>query len=128
MIKILIAGCGGFFGAAARYSVSLAIGKAGTFHGFPLATLAVNLLGAFFIGFFSQFFALHFPQKDKLLLFLTTGVMGGFTTFSTFSLETVNLFQQGKAVFACANILLSVALCLLGVLAGKALANALPQP
>lgn len=126
MDKIILVGCGGFVGAAGRYGVSLLLDKRGMLVGFPLATLAVNLIGAFLIGFFTQLFANNFPQREKLKLFLTTGIMGGFTTFSTFSLETMNLFQQGKALAACVNVVLSVGLCLAGVFFGKLLADSLP--
>ena len=79
----------------------------------------VNLAGAFLIGFLSELLARACPDRNRLRLFLTTGVMGGFTTFSTFSLETVNLFQAGRPWMAAANVLLSVVFCLAGAAAGK---------
>ena len=69
--------------------------------------------------FLSELLARVCPDRNRLRLFLTTGVMGGFTTFSTFSLETVNLFQAGRPWLAAANVLLSVVFCLAGAAAGK---------
>lgn len=118
MGNLLAVGCGGFLGASARYLVSLAAGRLDT-RGFPLGTFAVNLAGAFLIGFLSELLARVCPDRNRLRLFLTTGVMGGFTTFSTFSLETANLFQAGRPWLAAANVLLSVVFCLAGAAAGK---------
>ncbi len=123
MGSVLAVGCGGFIGASLRYLCALGIEKLYTGQ-LPVATFVINLLGSFFIGFLSQWMALFYPNHKVLRLFMTTGMLGGFTTFSTFSLETADLFQKGNAGIACLNIAASAICCVLGVLAGRALANA----
>ena len=119
MQGLLLVGAGGTLGAMGRYGISQLPWKGA----FPLWTLCVNFLGAVAIGLLSGLFA------GKLLgergkLFWQTGVCGGFTTFSTFSLEAVELFQQGRPALAGLYVLLSVALCVGGVLLGQALSRA----
>lgn len=114
MIRFLIVGLGGALGAAARYAVSLIPSKAQ----FPVSTLAVNLLGAVLIGAVVGF-ASQYSVSNRWELFLKTGFCGGFTTFSTFSLEAFSLFEKGNHGMAAAYIVLSVALCLLGVFIGQ---------
>ncbi len=122
MSSILVVGCGGFIGASLRYLCTAGIAK--LYSGqLPIATFAVNLLGSFLIGFLSQWFALFYPEHKILRLFMTTGILGGFTTFSTFSLETADLFQIGSTGIAFLNITTSAACCILGAFAGRALAN-----
>ena len=116
----LFVALGGALGAAGRYGLSLLPWK-GTF---PLLTLLTNFLGAVAIGFLSGLFSQRLlGERGKL--FWQTGVCGGFTTFSTFSLEAVTLFQNGKYLLGGAYILASVALCVAGVLLGQALAQML---
>jgi CrcB protein len=114
---------GGAIGSMARYGVSgvIAVLTGGTF---PYGTLVVNVTGAILIGFFatlsgpdSPFFI---PASGRL--FMMTGICGGYTTFSTFSLETVNLMREGEWIAALANAAFSVILCLAAVLIGHAAA------
>lgn len=118
MISILLVAAGGALGAVARYGISLLPWK-GTF---PLLTLLTNFVGAIAIGFISGLFS----QKllgSKGKLFWQTGVCGGFTTFSTFSLETMQLLEKGNYLLGGAYALTSVILCLVGVTLGQLLAK-----
>lgn len=85
---------------------------------FPFLTLITNLLGALLIGFIVGLSDNLFISK-KFLLFLKTGVCGGFTTFSTFSLEAVQLFQRGEPFLGTIYAILSVILCLSGIILGE---------
>ena len=122
MLKILVVGSGGFIGAASRYVLAIFINKLYSGN-FPTSTLIINVLGSFLIGFLTQLFAGNYPDNKNMMIFLTTGVLGGFTTFSTFSLETINLFQNGNTLQAALNMFLSIVFCLTGTFLGKLLAN-----
>lgn len=104
MIYLLV-GCGGVIGALLRYGVSAA-----TVHlwsgGFPIATLFVNCLGCFLLPFLTG--KLTSRVTVPIQKAITTGVVGSFTTFSTFSVETITLLQQGKIEAAICYILLSI--------------------
>lgn len=108
---------GGAAGAVGRYLMGMAPFLPKT--DFPLSTLLINLIGAFAIGLIAQLAVQRGMQNADLTLFLKVGVCGGFTTFSTFSLETVNLLSSGKTALGLLYIGLSVLLCLMGVLAGQ---------
>jgi len=118
------------FGAAAggvlRYAVALWFGNRIS-PGFPWGTLFINITGSAFIGFFSTLSGpegrLLVPPQARLLVM--TGVCGGYTTFSTFSLETLRLMQDREYGAAAVNAAGSVLLCLLGVWLGHTLAAAL---
>ena len=118
MINLLIVAAGGALGAAGRYAVGLLPVKSE----FPLLSLLVNAAGAVIIGFLAGLFA-RGGLTDRRLLFWKTGVCGGFTTFSAFSLEAVQLFEKGRHLAGSLYILLSLLLCLAGVLAGQALSR-----
>lgn len=96
---------------------------------FPVGTLAVNVSGCFVIGLFN---GLTSPEGVIFTSSLTRqvvmiGVLGGFTTFSSFSLQTLNLLSDGEWLRGCMNMLLSLALCMLGVWLGQSLAAVLNQ-
>lgn len=119
---ILLAGAGGFIGSALRYSVTLIMNGRFTY-GFPFATLTVNVLGSFIIGVLigisiNKGAGHDFFLTDPWKVFLATGICGGFTTFSAFSIETFKLFEQGAPTVAVIYIALSVILGLMGVTAG----------
>lgn len=119
MTAVLCVGLGGFVGAVLRYGMGLV-----PFDGaFPWATFLVNLLGAVLIGALAEVAGRTDALSAEALLFLKTGVCGGFTTFSTFSLETVELLEGGQLALGAAYAGASLACCLAGVLLGKALAR-----
>ncbi len=122
MLNAIVVGCGGFIGAASRYLLSLLINRY-NLNTFPVSTLIINIFGSFLIGLLVEILAVQNSNNKKLLLFLTTGILGGFTTFSTFSLETINLYQNGNTFLAILNIVLSIVFCLAGAVLGKALAR-----
>ena len=117
MYKILLVGFGGFLGAVSRFGLAHLIRQYFA-HPFPLATFTVNFLGCLGIGLLFEIFKNHelFPT---LALFIVVGFLGSFTTFSTFSFETVELARRQYLLLASANIIGSVVLCLSGVLVGE---------
>ena len=122
MIKILLAGAGGFVGSVLRYSVSGFVQDFSRSINFPYGTLAVNLIGCFAIGFLSQLAETRgvFAAETRTLVFV--GVLGGFTTFSAFGNETINLWREGESGLALLNIAAHVVLCLGAVWLSRALA------
>ncbi len=123
MQKALLVGAGGFLGSVARYLVT---GLAQSWFGslFPWGTATVNLLGSFLAGFIVTLGVETFPMSGNARLFLVVGVLGGFTTFSSFGYETVRLFQSGSyglgALNAALNIILGLVAVVLGVAAARA--------
>jgi CrcB protein len=118
MLNAIVVGFGGFIGATSRYLLSMYINGINLTK-FPISTLIINIAGSFLIGLLTQMLTALCPDNKRLQLFLTTGILGGFTTFSTFSLETVNLYQSGLILYAIANVALSIIFCLSGVVLGK---------
>lgn len=116
MANVVYVALGGAVGAVGRYLVSLLPAKTV----FPIGTLAVNFAGALLIGAVVGVAEDNPALPPGALLFWKTGVCGGFTTFSTFSLEAVQLVEQGHAALGVCYVALSVALCLLGVVLGRA--------
>ena len=113
MTGFLCVGAGGAAGAMLRYAISLLPYKGA----FPVLTLITNILGALAIGAIAGAAARR-GLSAELVLFLKTGVCGGFTTFSTFSLETYELLNQGQYGTALLYMAASLVLCLVGVAAG----------
>ena len=105
---LLLVGAGSCLGGMSRYLISLFMKEVGT--GFPWGTLAVNLAGCFFIGFFHTLSQRYLALPAHFTLFLTTGFCGGFTTFSTFSKEGLALLQAGNLSGFAAYVLVSVVL------------------
>lgn len=120
-VLALIVGCGGFIGASTRYLVSAFCTKHFK-NPIPYGTLVVNVTGAILIGFVVQL-SLANVVSPKVKLFITTGIFGGLTTFSTFSLESMNLFTSGKVEMGIINVVLNLFLSLIGVMIGQAIAK-----
>ena len=120
-MNILAVGLGGALGAVCRYLLGQVIPKLGS--GFPIATFAVNLIGCFAIGLVVGLAGKHSNIDPRVILFLQTGICGGFTTFSTFSLESLTLIEEGKIVIGILYIVLSVLLGLLALLAARNLVS-----
>lgn len=119
-MNYLIVFLGAGFGGAARHGVNVVCARlVGT--GFPAGTLVVNALGCLLMGLIAGTFAFraHLPQEMRL--FLTTGILGGFTTFSTFSLDAALLWERGETGLAALYVGASLVLSLAGVAAGLAL-------
>jgi CrcB protein len=124
MTQMLAIAAGGAIGALLRYWTSIAVhGRLGM--AFPYGTLAVNVLGSLLMGFLYIWLIERMAAGPALRAFLLVGVLGAFTTFSTFSMETLNLLEAGHPGKALANVLVSVVVCVtaaaLGVLAARQL-------
>jgi fluoride exporter len=122
MVNYLLVGGGGLIGSMLRYWLSGAVAHT-TKGEFPLGTLVVNIIGCFIIGFFLTLGYERFTWRPELRLFIAVGVLGGFTTFSTFSYETIALFRDGSYVPAIANATASLLGCLVACILGVALAR-----
>ena len=122
MGKLLLAGIGGFIGSTFRYAVTGFVQNWSRSIDFPYGTLAVNLIGCLAIGFLSQLAETRgvFTAETRTLIFI--GVLGGFTTFSAFGNETMNLWRDGENFLAGANIAAHLVLCLGAVWLSRALA------
>ena len=121
MLAYLWVAIGGALGSMARYGCNgLISAKFG--ESFPWGTVLVNIAGSFLIGFLGAIAGAEGRLDSQTRAFTTqffmVGVCGGFTTFSSFSLQTLNLIRDGEFLYAAGNVLLSVALCLLGVWLG----------
>lgn len=118
MIHLALVALGGAIGAGARHLVNLAalrlLGP-----GFPAGTLAVNVIGGLLMGLLAGYFALKYQAGGEgLRLFLATGILGGFTTFSAFSLDAVLLWERGDVAQALLYVALSVVLSIAALVAG----------
>ena len=121
MLGFLIVFVGGGIGAALRLGVNLVSAR---FFGaaFPWHTFIENVTGSLAMGLLAGYFAFKAdPSSQSWRLFLTTGILGGYTTFSAFSLDTVLLYERGETALAALYVLASVALAIGGLFAGLAL-------
>lgn len=124
MTHILLVAAGGAIGSVLRYLVGLwtlrSFGPA-----FPWGTLTVNITGSFLIGVLAEAIARKFGASVEMRVFLITGILGGYTTFSAFSLDAMTLLERGEPVTALIYVASSVLLSALAVFAGLALMRAM---
>ncbi len=119
MTNILIVGIGGFIGSVLRYTVSGWVQQTTKSIGFPYGTLAVNVIGCFIIGFLAQLAESRGMFTSESRLFVFVGILGGFTTFSSFGNETLNLARDSQMLSALANIGANVVIGLFAVWLGR---------
>ncbi|MYD10215.1 MAG: fluoride efflux transporter CrcB [Chloroflexi bacterium] len=120
MESLIAVGVGGFFGAIARYVLTLAANHALTpaLGAFPYGTLLVNVLGSFGLALFGLWFGERAGLSPQLRLLVGSGFFGAFTTFSAFANESYVLASEGKIALFLLNAILNYGLCLLGVALG----------
>jgi CrcB protein len=117
MRLVLYAAAGGAIGTVARHLANVGFGRwLGA--GFPWSTLFVNVVGGFLMGALIEALALRFDGSLELRTFIATGILGGFTTFSAFSMDAVLMIQRGETAMAAVYIGASVVLSILALLAG----------
>jgi len=125
MHQILLVGIGGFIGSACRYIIS------GTVHSFfpfaliPYGTLAVNASGCFIIGLLGGIAETRQVFSSDMRMFLFIGVLGGFTTFSSFAFETLSLVRDADYLRASSNVILQLTICLILVWIGNSIGRLL---
>jgi CrcB protein len=118
----LIVFLGGGVGAALRHGINLASARSlGT--AFPYGTLIINVTGSLLMGLIAGYFALKGDASQHWRLFLTTGILGGYTTFSAFSLDAALLYERGEVGAAAIYVTASVAVSIAGLFAGLAIAR-----
>ena len=122
MTKLLLIFLAGGTGSLARYLLGGWVQRQGT-ESFPLGTLIVNVVGCLLIGFLTAAFSGRILLREEYRIMITIGFIGGFTTFSTFGLETFTLLDDGQFMRATMNVVLSVGLGLLAVWFGYRVAQ-----
>lgn len=120
MTKVLLIGLGGALGAMSRYLLGGWVQRV-TGSDLPLGTLAVNVIGCLFIGAIMTLVEDRQVFRPETRLFLVTGILGGFTTFSSFGYETFALLRDGESWFALGNVAANVLLGLAAVIVGRIL-------
>lgn len=120
----LIVFLGGGVGAAIRHGMNIGVGR-GLGSAFPYATLIINVTGSFVMGLIAGYFALRGDASQHWRLFLTTGILGGYTTFSAFSLDSALLYERGEVGAAAIYVAASVAISIAALFAGLAIVRSI---
>jgi CrcB protein len=123
LVPILLVAVGGAFGSVCRYLVGVGAGRL-LGPDFPFGTMIVNIGGSFIMGVFIELLALRFNGSEELRLFVAVGILGGFTTLSSFSLDTIVLFERGAVVATAVYVAGSIVLSLAALVAGLHLVRA----
>jgi fluoride exporter len=121
-MNLIWIGLAGACGTVARHLLGVAV-KSVLGGGFPIATVAVNVVGSFCLAVVSYAGLDRNVLSPELRTILSTGLLGGFTTYSSFNMETLALFQRGSSLLAAANVVATVTLCLLAGLSGLVFAR-----
>jgi CrcB protein len=122
MDKALFVGAGGFIGSVLRYWVSGLVQQSANNPAFPFGTLTVNLVGCLVIGFLAQLAETRGIFTPEARAFVFVGILGGFTTFSTFGNETMNFLRDGEGLAAFLNVSAHLAAGLAAIWLGRSLA------
>lgn len=122
-INILLVGLGGFLGAVLRYLLTFIPVS----NNFPVITLVINTVGGFVMGFFAGMLFGNTQIEKRIALFGQVGLCGGFTTFSAMSLEVINMFEENRYLTATVYSVISVIMCIGGMLAGRFISSAIFQ-
>jgi CrcB protein len=120
--RLLLIGLGGFLGSVLRYLLSGAVQFAVGSMSIPAGTMAVNVVGCFAAGFVAEIAETRGALTELQRLFVLVGFLGGFTTFSAFAGESVNLVRDGEHGLAMLNVAVQVLVCLAAVWAGRSVA------
>lgn len=120
MLQIIYIGVGGFIGAVSRFLVSRYMNN--LLPSFPLGTLTVNIIGSFILGFIVYSVSLGKSVSPDMRDFITIGILGGFTTMSSFAYESFRLMELNQLLMFSLNLTLNLVLCIAAVYAGKELA------
>ncbi len=123
MLQTLLAGLGGFIGSILRYLTGMMVYRLFDYPTFPYGTLIVNLVGCFVIGTLSGLAETRDAFTPELRIFVFIGILGGFTTFSSFGYDTIGLLRAGSYLYAFLNVFIQVVVGLLAVWAGFLLAR-----
>jgi crcB protein len=119
--RVLVVAIGGMIGSVLRYFITGLTLK--NYGDFPIGTLIVNIVGGFLIGFIMEASMSFWPVSANARIFLTTGIMGGLTTFSTFSYETVSYISDGQYIMGGMNAAMNLFLALFACWGGRAIAQ-----